>query len=66
MACNPQLMVGQTNRTWCRRAAGRTVYISVNTGPPTWWRPCAESSRTRVMVGWLRMLVAVSWGEAER
>lgn len=66
MALNPQLVAGQTNRTWRHRAAGSAVYISVNTGPPTWWRPRAEFSRTRVMLGWLRMLVAVSWGEVEQ
>lgn len=66
MVLNPQLVAGQTNRTWHRIVAGRAVYIAVNTGPPTWWRPRTEFSRARVMLGWLRMLVAVSWGEAQQ
>ena len=29
MALNPQLVAGQTNRTWRRRAAGHVIYIAV-------------------------------------
>lgn len=47
---------------------GRTVFVHVNTGPPTWrlprvWIERQEGGVTRhcVGAGWLRGLIEVSW-----
>ena len=34
----------------------------LSVGPPTWWLPRLDVTRRHVMVGWLRGMVAVSWG----
>ena len=60
---NSRMVDGQVNRARRLRIAGRSVYLHVNTGPPTWWYPHAELKRGKCMVGWLRMLVAVHWDQ---
>lgn len=62
-----KMVVGE--RTSTRRIAlprGWRIFVHVNTGPPTWWRPRLEFHRevwTRtVMVGWLRGLIAIGVG----
>ena len=52
---------GQVNRARRVHVCGKAFYVHVNTGPPTWWRPRMQISPGTVMVGWFRVLVAVSW-----
>lgn len=52
------LIVGQKNSAW---KMGRFA-VHVHTGPPTWWLPRVGVGRHHVMVGWLRGMVALSWG----
>lgn len=52
---------GQVDRARLVRIVGAPVIITLNTGPPTWWWPRAELKRGKAMVGWLRLLIAVSW-----
>ncbi|QOC59284.1 hypothetical protein SEA_NIEBRUSAYLOR_85 [Mycobacterium phage NiebruSaylor] len=40
---------------------GREVFLHRSSGKPTWWRPRVEVRRGRVLVGWLRRMVAVTW-----
>lgn len=62
---SPRMLNGQVNRVWrvCRYG-GRGVYLHVNTGPPTWWRPRIELGRNKAVIGWLQVLVALSWDSA--
>lgn len=52
---NSTVQPGQINRAWLRHFAGQTFIVQVHTGPR------AEVGRHKVMVGWLRLLVAVGW-----
>lgn len=52
---------GQVDRMFRRHLWGRTWYLSVNTGPPTWWLPQMMLRPRNLMVGWLRGMVALSW-----
>lgn len=61
---NPRLIPGQLNRARRFHMGRRTFYVHVNTGPPTWWLPKVKIRHSGVMVGWLRGLVALSWGGA--
>lgn len=54
---NAGMVAGQVNRAWRRGP----LMVHVNTGPPAWWYPRIRIGRSKVMVGWLRALVAVSW-----
>jgi hypothetical protein len=58
---NPHLMAGQVDRARRFQICGRTVYVHVNTGPPTWWLPRVRVRRREVMLGWFRALIALSW-----
>lgn len=51
---------GQRNRTRRTETRFGTLWMHVMTGPPTWWLPkkVREQDGT-VMVGWLRLAVAV-------
>jgi hypothetical protein len=63
---NSQMVDGQVNRARrLRIGGGRKVYVHINTGPPTWWRPRAEFRRGKIMVGWLRVLIAVSYAASD-
>jgi len=57
-------IAGQTNRTRRATVAGRDVWLHVNTGPPTWWRPRIILGWTdwkrELGLGWLRGLVVVA------
>lgn len=54
------LMPGQINRVRRWRLGTRSIYVHINTGPPTWWRPRVQVTGGQVMAGWLRGLVAVA------
>jgi hypothetical protein len=45
------------------------LYLHVNTGPPTWWRPRTVVERTGggwiVGAGWYRALIMLSWRRRE-
>jgi hypothetical protein len=58
---NSHLIPGQVDRARLFRIAGKPFFVHVNTGPPTWWYPRVELKRGKVMVGWFRLLVALSW-----
>lgn len=60
VALNSGMVSGQVNRTRSFKVGQLTVFVSVNTGPPTWWYPRIQIGRTRIMAGWLRALVAVA------
>ena len=57
-------VAGQTNRTLRATVAGRDVWLHINTGPPTWWRPRLIIGWTdwkrELGLGWLRGLVVVA------
>jgi hypothetical protein len=61
MPLNTSMVEGQVNTARRIKAFGRTWYVAVNTGPPTWWLPKVRITHREVMVGWLRGLVALSW-----
>lgn len=51
-------------KTWSRmwRIGGRVLYVNVQKAPPTWWLPRVATGRATgrgLMVGWLRVMVAV-------
>jgi hypothetical protein len=56
------LIQGQIDRTYLYPFAGKKFLLQINTGPPTWWLPRLGIKRGGVMVGWLRGLIALSWG----
>lgn len=58
---NTRMIDGQVNRARLYRLGGRDVLVQVNTGPPTWWIPRVKIRCNKVVIGWLRILVAVSW-----
>jgi hypothetical protein len=58
---NSNMVPGQVNQARRFRLGRRAVYVHVNTGPPTWWLPRLEIKRGKLMIGWLRVLLAVSW-----
>jgi hypothetical protein len=57
-------VAGQTNRTLRATVACRDIWLHVNTGPPTWWRPRIIIGWTdwkrELGLGWLRGLVVVA------
>jgi hypothetical protein len=57
-------VAGQVNRTLRATFAGRDVWLHINTGPPTWWRPRIITGWTdwkrELGLGWLRGLVVVA------
>ncbi|WP_156751368.1 hypothetical protein [Mycobacterium sp. 1245111.1] len=57
-------VAGQTNRTLRATVAGRDIWLHINTGPPTWWRPRIITGWTdwkrELGLGWLRGLVVVA------
>lgn len=55
------MVPGQTDRAQKFTVRDKPFFIHINTGPPTWWRPRFEVSKSSVMIGWLRLLVALSW-----
>lgn len=59
-----RIVDGEVRRVWLRHPFGRPATFSVNTGPPTWWLPKVEITGGHVMVGWLRGLVAIKWGDS--
>lgn len=60
----PNMVDGQVNRARRFQLGNRVVYVHVNTGPPSWWLPRVRVKRREVMFGWLRGLVAFSFGKA--
>lgn len=48
--------IGQKSKTW----RFRWLYITVVSGPPTWWLPNVHVHRNRVAFGWLRRGVVLS------
>jgi hypothetical protein len=58
---NSKMVPGQVNQARRFRLGRKAFYVHVNTGPPTWWLPRGEVTRSKLMFGWLRVLVAVSW-----
>lgn len=60
------MVPGQRNRVRRYRFGPVQVFLHVNTGPPTWWLPRVQVSRTKdspgvtVMTGWLHCLVAAT------
>lgn len=54
------LLPGQINRVRRWRLGTRSVYLHINTGPPTWWRPRVQVTGGQVMLGWLHALIAVA------
>lgn len=58
---NSSLEENQVNRARRFSLGSRVVYVHCNVGPPTWWLPRVELRRNKLMVGWLRVLVAISW-----
>lgn len=61
---NTNMVPNQVNRSWRCTVGKRDVLAQCNLGPPTWWRPRIELGRNKIMVGWLRALVAVSWADS--
>lgn len=62
---------GDVRRARAFRTRFGTLFVHVNTGPPTWWLPKVKAGRRtdgtlEVMAGWLRALVAVSWNRHDR
>lgn len=55
-----KMLPGQRNRARRFTIAGQRIYTHIGTGPPTWWLPKMEISKTRLMLGWLRVMVAVA------
>lgn len=57
-------VAGQVNRTLRATFARRDVWLHINTGPPTWWRPRIITGWTdwkrELGLGWLRGLVVVA------
>lgn len=55
---------GQTDRTFRHRLGRRELYIHINTGPPTWWRPRitlpTRGNERELSIGWLRILIAAA------
>lgn len=62
---NSSMKLDQVNRARRVRWHERTYLLHFNTGSPTWWRPRVEVGSGRIMVGWLRALVALSWKTGE-
>jgi hypothetical protein len=63
---NSRMVDGQVNRARRLSVLGRVFYLHVNTGPPTWWWPRIELGRSKFMVGWFRLLIALSWAAGDQ
>lgn len=48
--------VGQKSKSWRLR----WLYVTVVTGPPTWWLPNLHVHRDRIAIGWLRFGVVLA------
>ena len=54
----PRIAAGEKRWTRAFRWRGWIAFVHLNTGPPTWWLP-KIGARDGLMIGWLRVMVAV-------
>lgn len=50
---------GDKRRTRRWQVGPYAIYVHVNTGPPTWWKPRLIREPGTLGVGWLRLLTVV-------
>lgn len=60
-ALDSDMIQGQINRARLIKVADRPLLLHVNTGPPTWWWPRLIIKKGQIVIGWLRVMVGVSW-----
>lgn len=62
---NSTMVPQQVNRARLFHVGNRDVLLHINTGPPTWWYPRMQITRSSLMGGWLRALIALSWHDSQ-